>query len=398
MPVTDPVALAALLVAVVGAIFAASRLTGLARLFAVVPPVLWCYFVPMLLRTAGALPASSPVYDGMSSYGLLVALFLMMLSIDLRAIRALGWRPLALMLVGTIGIVLGGIVAYLAFRSFLPDDAWMGLAALSGSWIGGTANLVAIKEGIGAPDSVIAPIIVVDTVVGYGWMAVMLALTGFQKRFDKWVGADPRLAADLEARATDPTLERVPSTTADLALLLALGLGAAVGSRLLAAGIPPLQVPMQGEMVTVISTSTWAILLTVTAGLALSFTRMRRLESVGAGALGYYALYLLLSTIGAQADLAKIGEFPAYMGAGVVWMLVHILVLFIGARLMQAPLFLAATASMANVGGVASAPIVASAYNRALAPVGVLLGVTGYILGIYFGFLTASLLAYLSRL
>lgn len=397
MPVTDPVALAALLASVVAIVFALSRVAALDRVFHFLPPVLWCYFVPMLLRAAGVLPAESPIYGGMSSYGLLVALFLMMISIDLGAIRRLGWRPLAIMLVGTLGIVLGAMISYLVFRAFLPGDAWMGMAALSGSWIGGTANLVAIKEGIGAPDSVMAPIIVVDTVVGYGWMGLLIAAGAVKSRFDRWTKPDPALVAELQAHG-DARVTHRPSTTADLAILLGLGLGAAVLSRVVAAYIPVVSVPMQGESVTVISMSTWAILLVVTVGLALSFTRMRRLEAVGAGSMGYLALYLLLATIGTQADLRAIGQFPAYFGAGMLWMAIHALVLVIGAKLLRTPLALTATASMANVGAVASAPIVASSYHKALAPVGVLLGVAGYIIGIYFGFFTASLLAYLSRL
>ncbi|KAA0223567.1 DUF819 family protein [candidate division KSB1 bacterium] len=80
------------------------------------------------------------------------------------------------------------------------------------------------------------------------------------------------------------------------------------------------------------------------------------------------------------------------MQAGVVWILFHIGFLFLGARLLKAPMFLVAIGSQANIGGAASAPIVAAAYYEAMAPVGVLMGVLGYLLGNYGGLLCALLL------
>lgn len=387
----DPLSLTAVVLALVAGIFFLSRLQRLSRLFEFVPPVLWCYFVPMLLTTFGVLPPSSPVYEWMSSYGLLVALFLLMATADVRAILKLGPRAGLMMLAGTLGIVVGGIVAFALFKGLLPEDSWMGFGALSGSWIGGTANMVAVKEGLGAPDSVLAPIIVVDTVVGYGWMFLLLAGTRIQHRFDAWTKADPDLIARLEATDFGSVQPR-PTSTADLALVVGLAFGAAVFFKWLSTQTPTLDMAWGGRDVTIISRSTWAILYTVTAGLALSFTRVRRLEEVGAASVGNLALYVLLATIGAQADLRKVAEFPAYILVGAVWLSIHIGLMVLAAKLLRAPLFLLATASMANVGGAASAPIVASTYHRTLAPVGLVMAVAGYILGIYFGFFTANML------
>lgn len=391
MPIQDPLSLVTFLLVLVAGIFFLSRVQRLGKLFEFVPPVLWCYFVPMLLTTVGVLPPSSAVYDWMSGYGLLVALFLLMVTSDVRAILRLGPRAGLMMLAGTLGIVIGGVVAFSVFKGLLPSDAWMGFGALSGSWIGGTANMVAVKEGLGAPDSVLAPIIVVDTVVGYGWMGLLLFLSRYQHRFDAWTKADPALLARLET--TDfGSVEKRPTSTGDLAMIVGLALGAAVLAKLLAGDTPTLDVAWGGRDVTIISRSTWAILFIVTAGLALSFTPVRRLDEVGASAVGNYALYALLATIGAQADLAKVAEFPAYMLAGVLWLAIHAGIMAAAAKLLRAPLFLLATGSMANVGGAASAPIVATTYHRTLAPVGLVMAVAGYILGIYFGFLTAQIL------
>ncbi len=383
--ITDPTSLAALLAAVLAGVFALSRVRALAKLFDVLPPVLWAYFVPMLLTTAGVTPSASPTYAWFSYVLLPFALFLLMLTIDLKAVASLGWLALVMMLVGTVGIVLGGPLAYLAVGQFIGDpDAWKGFAALSGSWIGGTANLVAIAESVGLED--LGPIIVVDTVVGYGWMAVLLALSAYQARFDAWVKADTTAMDRVNATLAALDDTRRPSTTATLGLIIGLGFGAAVLSRLLGGALPSLGDP------TIISGSTWAVLIAVTAGLLLSFTPMRRLEADGASRIGYVALYLLLTSIGAQADLAAVLDAPLYLLAGLVWITFHVALMLGAAKLLRAPLFFVATGSMANVGGAASAPIVAGVYHPAMAPVGLLMAVLGYILGIYGGLVCAWLL------
>ncbi len=387
--VTEPTQVAALLAAVLAAVFALSRVRAFAKLFEIIPPVLWAYFVPMLLTTFGVTPAENAAYGWFGYVLLPMALFLLMLTIDLKAIARLGKLALVMMLVGTVGIVLGGPIAYLAVGQFIGDpEAWKGMAALSGSWIGGTANMVAIQESVGLAD--LGPIIVVDTVVGYGWMAILLFLSGYQARFNRWVGADTSAMdrVDETLKALDQT--RRPVTIATGAIILGLGFGAAVVSRLLGDVLPTLGDP------TIISHGTWAVLIAVTVGLVLSFTPMRTLEADGASRIGYVALYLLLTSIGAQGDLIAIREAPLYLLAGVVWLAFHIALLFGAARLLRAPLFFVATGSMANVGGAASAPIVAGVYHPAMAPVGLLMAVAGYVLGIYGALVCAWMLGALA--
>ena len=376
--VTDPGHVAALLAAVLAAVFALSRVPALERLFKTIPPVIWAYFVPMLLTTAGVTPPQSAAYDGFSYVLLPFALFLLMITIDLRAILSLGRLAILMMLVGTLGIVIGGPVAYLAVGQFMGGaETWQGMAALAGSWIGGTANMVALQESVGLSDAGLAPIIVVDTVVGYGWLAILLFLSGYQERFDRWVGADTDALDRVNATLREMDQTRQPSTTATVAMIVGLGVGAAVLSRVLGGLLPTLGDP------TIISGGTWAVLIAVTAGLALSFTPVRKLERDGASQIGFAGLYLLLTSIGATADLAAVLQAPAFLLMGVVWLSVHIALLFLAAKLLRAPLFFVATGSMANVGGAASAPIVAGVYLPAMAPVGLLMAVSGYVLGIY---------------
>ena len=382
---TDPMAVFAYLAGVLALVFFLSGLPRLQNVFKVLPPVIFAYFIPTLSTTFGITPSSSPVYDWMRSYLLLIALLLLMITIDLRAILKLGWVALVMMLTGTAGIVIGGPIALLVFGGFLPPDAWTGFAALSGSWIGGTANMVAVAESVGTPDSAFGPIIVVDTVVGYGWMGVLLFLSAYQARFDRWNRADMSALEAMDRRLQELDTRRHPLDTRMAAVIIGIGFVGAVGSIAIGNMLPALGA--------VISKTTWAVLLVVTIGLLLSFTPLRQLEEWGASRLGYAALYLLLTGIGAQADLKAVLDAPVYLAAGVLWLSIHIALMFGVARLVRAPLFFVATGSMANVGGAASAPVVAGVYHPAMAPVGLLLGVAGYILGTYAGLLCAALLS-----
>ena len=384
---TDPTAIFVYLAALLGVIFWLTGLPRLQPLFRVTPAVIYAYFLPALSTSLGITPIGSETYDWMVRYLLPVSLLLLMVTVDLRAVVRLGGKALVMMLAGSLGIIVGGPVALALLGHFLPADTWMGLAALSGSWIGGAPNMVAIKESVGTPDSLMGPIIVVDTVVAYGWMGVLLFLSSFQGKIDAWLRADTRDIDALDGRLTEVDGERRPMEVRDMAIVLGLGLAAAAVCIWVGDKLPQLGDP------TIVSHTTWTVVLVTTFGLALSLTPVRRLESVGASRVGYLALYLMLTAIGAQADLKKVVEAPLYLAVGVIWLGIHIMVLFGVARLLRAPLFFVATGSMANIGGVVSAPIVASVYRRSLAPVGVLMGVSGYLIGIYGALLCAWLLS-----
>jgi uncharacterized membrane protein len=387
---TDPMAVFAFLSAVIATVFWLSGLPRLKSLFEVTPPIIYAYFVPTLATTFGIIPAASPTYDWMSRYLLPFALLLLMITIDLRAIVRLGGMAIFMLCAGTLGIVIGGPIVYMIFGGMLPPESWKGLAALSGSWIGGTANMVAVAESVGTPNEILGPIIVVDTVVGYGWMGVLLFFSGWQARFDRRIGARTDAIEQTNARLDELTARRVPLETRTMLIIVGLGFACTVASVAAGARMPSIGTP------TIISSTTWAVLIVVTGGLLLSFTPVTRLEEAGASRIGYAALYLLLTAIGAQADLRAVLAAPLFLAAGLVWMAIHVGILLIAARVVRAPLFFFATGSMANVGGAASAPIVAGVYHPAMAPVGLLMAVGGYVLGIYGGLLCAWMLSMLA--
>ncbi len=385
--ITDPMAVFAYIAAALGIVFWASTLPNLKKFFRVIPPIILAYFVPTLSTTVGITPMASPAYDWMRAYLLPIALLLLMITVDLKAIMRLGPVALIMMLAGTVGIIVGGPIALGVFGAWLPEDAWKGFAALAGSWIGGTANMVAMAESVGTPDSLMGPVIVIDTVVGYGWMGLLLFFSAWQTRFDKWNNADRRGLEDAQRHLEELQSDGKALDLPHLTMIMGLAFAGAVLGVWLGGMVPELGDPK------IISHTTWTVLIVVTVGLMLSFTKVRNLEQYGASTVGFGALYLLVGSIGAQADLAAVLETPAFLLAGSLWIAIHVAILLGVARLIRAPLFFVAVGSMANVGGAASAPVVAGIYNPALAPVGVLMGIAGYILGIYGALVAAWLLA-----
>lgn len=376
--VVDPTAVFVYLAGVLAAIYALAGIGRLRRFFEILPPILWAYLVPMVSTSAGILPPASPAYDWITRYVLPVALLLLMMTVDVPALVKLGRPATIMMLAGTAGIVIGGPVALAVFGHWLPVDAWKGLAALSGSWIGGSAQLVAVAESVETPDAMLGPIIVVDTVVGYGWMAILLFLSGWQWRFDRWNRADTRLIEQTNAALAEKyEATRRPITIRDAALILGIGFVGAYLTVELGDALPELGDPK------IISHTTWAVIAITTLGLALAFTRVSELEGAGASQLGSLALYLLVTAIGARGDLAAILDAPMFIATGALWIAIHVAILIAVARWIRAPLFFLATGSMANVGGAASAPVVATVYHPAMAPLGVLMAVAGYVVGIY---------------
>jgi uncharacterized membrane protein len=383
--ISDWPSLLAIFAVIVGGIHWLRSRPALRGFFRIAPPILWVYFVPMVGTSLGIFPKSSPFYDEAIRLLLPPGLVLLLLSSDARSLVKLGPKALGTMLFGTAGVVIGGPLALLLFRAWLPPDTWMGMGALSGSWIGGSSNMVAIKESLGTPEDIFGVMIVVDVLIGYGWMGVVMALSGYQDSIDRFFKVDRTIVDDLNRRVADyRTSQRRPTEFNDLAIIFAIGMGAGWICTWLGAWLPPIG--------SIISAFGWTVILASTIGIGLSFTPAERLEGAGASLVGNLLLYMLLTTLGAQADMRAVFGAPLFFLVGIVWIAFHAAILFLGGRLLNAPMFLIATASQANIGGVVSAPIVASVYQPSLAPVGLLLGVLGNILGLYAGLLCATLL------
>lgn len=387
--IEHPVAVVATLLAVLAGLFVLNEKALGKKIFGVIPLLVFAYFVPTVLSNTGVIPISSPAYALIKKWLLPASLLLLTLSVDLKAIFRLGKPALVLFLSATVSIVIGGPLAYLALGWLVPaelgEQAWKGLAALAGSWIGGGANFVAIGESVGASDSTYSMIIVVDVAVASVWMAVLLWFAGREEKMDQQMGADRTTLDRVREKVAEyqASVAR-PTTLGALLAILAIGLGGTAIATWLSVYLP--------ELGDIVSAFTWIVILVTTMGVALSFTPVKRLEGYGSTQMGSVFLYLLVASIGAHAEFSEVVKFPALVAVGALWMLFHAGVILMMRKVMRAPVFFAAVGSQANVGGAASAPIVASAFHPALAPVGVLLAVGGYVLGTYAALVCAWLL------
>ncbi len=367
------------------------------------PVPLVCYFLPSLLNTFGWVSLdNSNLYYVASRYLLPASLVLLTLSIDFKRIIALGPKALILFLTGTLGIVIGGPIAILVMSIFDPEvvggqgpeAVWRGLSTVAGSWIGGSANQTAMKEVFQVGDKMFSSMVTVDVIVGNIWMAVLLFFAARSKQMDKKSGADTAPIEELKKTVQQFHLRhaRIPELK-DLMIILAVAFGITglshAGADSVSSYFSNVDL-FQGTTLT--SQFFWLVVLATTGGLLLSFTPARKYEGAGASKVGSVFIYILIATIGLRMDVTSILDTPKLFLVGGIWMLVHASLILFVARLIKAPVFYMAVASQANVGGAASAPVVASAFHPSLAPVGVLLAVLGYALGTYAALMTAGLM------
>ncbi len=387
-----------LLLLVLALIFKTSSMDRFAGFYKYVPALLLCYFIPSLLNSSGLISGDySELYYVASRYLLPASLVLLCLSIDLKGIRSLGSKAIWMFLAATVGIIVGGPVAVMLCKGIFPDlasgkgpdELYRGLSTVAGSWIGGGANQTAMKEIYEPSAGLFSKMIVVDVVVANIWMAFLLFGSGITQQLDRWLKADSSAIDALKSKLENysDSIKRIPSFT-DLMVIVGVGMvGVAAahwGADLISGGLGSFEESLKSvRLGSLLKPFFWLVVIATTIGVLLSFSKMRSYEGAGASKIGSLFLYILVATIGMHMDVLKIFESPELFVVGLVWMLVHVLILLLVAKLIKAPFFFVAVGSQANVGGAASAPVVASAFSPALAPVGVLLAVFGYALGTY---------------
>ena len=442
-----------LLAIVLGLIFYTSRLPGWQTFYRFVPTLPLAYFLPAFLywplgliapewfdssllaylEKLGHIPPDGLSFNGMSEwmkevgiakseykgfarksqlyymasrYLLPASLLLLCLSIDMKGIIRLGPKAGIMFLTGTLGVVAGGpiallVISYVAPEGFIPaspEEVWRGLSTVAGSWIGGGANQVAMKEIFNVDETLFGTMVVVDVVVANIWMAVLLYGASISDRLDKKLKADSSAIEELKKRVTEyrSSIEKIP-TTQDMMIIL----GVAFGGVALSHWFAEFMIGWLGQyeetleairLDSLLSSFFWIIVVATTVGLVSSFTKLRKLEGVGASNWGTVFIFVLVVTIGMKMNLGDILDNIGLFAIGIVWMLIHVVVLLTVAKIIKAPFFFVAVGSQANIGGAASAPIVASAFSPALAPVGVLLAVLGYALGTYAAWICALLM------
>ena len=404
--ITNDASVLGLLVIILAFIFytSSSKNPFWTKFYTYIPALLLCYFLPSILNSLGIISGDeSGLYFMASRYLLPASLVLLTLSIDVKGIIALGPKAIIMFLAGTFGIVIGGPLTILLLSEIAPDlvggvgpdEVWKGLATIAGSWIGGGANQTAMKEMFGSSDQLFSAMITVDVIVANIWMAFLLYGAGISSKVDKWFKADSTSIEKLKTSlaAYQSKVTRIPNLT-DLMVIVAIGIGFTGLAHIGADVIAPWVFENAPHLAKFSLTSKffWLIVIATTGGLILSFTKFKEYEGAGASKVGSLFLYILVATIGMKMDALSILENPGLFLIGIVWMLIHVSVLLLVGKLIKAPFFFVAVGSQANVGGAASAPIVASAFHPSLAPVGVLLAVFGYALGTYAAWFCAILM------
>ena len=392
-----------------GLVFYTQTLPRFKTFYQIVPGVLLCYLLPAVFVFFEWIdPSKSSIYFVASRYLLPAALVLMTLGIDLKAVLKLGPKALILFSVGTGSIILGGPIALLITGSIWPgllelqgqDAIWRGLATIAGSWIGGGANQAAMLEVFQYNKNLYGAMVLVDVIIANTWLAVLLVLVGKKDRIDQWLKADTSAIQSLvlKMEGYEKKVKRI-ATTPDLMILLGISFGAVSLSHFageqISNSLPqlfPVLTQPSHILYSITSPFLWMVLIATLIGLFLSQTRMRSLEGIGASKFGSVFIYLLVASIGMQIDLKAIGEQPHLLVLGAIWIGIHALVLFLVAKWIKAPYFFVAVSSQANVGGAASAPVIAASFHPSLSSVGILLAICGYIAGTIGAYLCALLL------
>lgn len=399
-----------ILMIILASIFYTSSLENAAwkKFYRFVPALLLCYFIPALFNWPLGLISGkeSNLYFVASRYLLPASLILFCLSIDFKSLLNLGPKALIMFFTATLGIIIGGPIALLLISYVAPDlignanpdDVWRGFSTVAGSWIGGGANQTAMKEIYEVSDNLFGTMIVIDVIVANIWMGFLLYGANISDRLDEILKADNSAITELKekVRAYRASVSQMPTTTL-LFIMFAIAFGGVALSHWGSDVIVPFMKNYADTLKSMrldslMSGFFWLIVISTTIGLTASFTKARKLEGIGASRWGGIFIYILVATIGMKMNLAEVFDNLGLFVVGLVWMLVHVILLLLVAKIIKAPFFFVAVGSQANVGGAASAPIVASAFDTALAPVGVLMAVLGYALGTYGAIICATLM------
>ena len=408
--ITNDAVIFGIIMLILGFVFytSSSENPGWKKFYGVVPALLMCYFLPSLLGTFGIIdPSQSKLYFVASRYLLPASLVLLTISVDLKEIVKLGPKALIMFFTATVGIVLGGPLAILVFSYVAPDlvsapppnEVWRGMTTIAGSWIGGGANQAAMKEVFEVNGELFSKMVAVDIIIGNTWLGLLLAGIGYTKLIDKKLKADASAIESLKQKmdAYQSSIAKMPTLNDYMIILMVAFISTGLAHMLsdmiapfIADNFPAL------EKYSLTSGFFWIVVLATTFGVGLSFTKAKDLEGAGASKIGSVFIYILVATIGMHMDIMAVFDDPGLFLVGITWMLFHVGLLLLVAKLIKAPYFFVAVGSTANVGGAASSPVVAAGFHPALAPVGVLLAVLGYVLGTYGAWLCGILMGMVS--
>ena len=358
------------------------------KLFEYLPAIVIIYFVVMLASTFGLWEKTESVtatYKSVKSNLLPAMIFLILLLADMREIVKLGRKMLLTFLLASTSIAIGFIGMFALFHTSFGAESWKAFAALSGSWMGGTANMVAIQGALDLPDSAMGYTLLIDSIDYAIWVMILLALVPFAKRFNIWTKADTSVIDEVGARLALKEENKKSIDFASLFFLLGTALLVSTLAQYGASFLPTSSF---------LTATTWIVIIATLAGIVFAMTSLAKVS--GSSELANIMLYIIVALIASRANFAELTQAPLYIFAGFVIITIHVTIMVIFAKLFKLDLFSLGVASLANIGGVASAPILASAYSKALIPIGVLMAMMGYILGTFGGLMIGKVLEILS--
>lgn len=352
------------------------------KLFNFIPPLIFIYVLPAVFSNTGIITGESLVYDWMGSNLLPLFLALLLLDVDLKATIKVMGKGVLVMLVGTAGVVIGAPIGFAVVKGWLAPDAWMGFGALAGSWIGGTGNMAAVAEGLGTSGTQFGLAVIADNVVYLVWLPILLQSKNLAARFHKFTGVTQERLDRLKSAADELIVKKGKPEMRHLLYLVAIGFGVTFLASLIANALP--------EVKPILSTSTYKILLVTTFGILVSFTPAKKIP--GSHELAMALVYLFVARMGAKAVVSGVaGQAVPFVAGCYIWIFVHGLFIVFAAKLFKIDVHTAAISSAANIGGAASAPVVAAFHDERLVPVSILMALVGYAIGNYAAFAAAWL-------
>ena len=376
-----------LLIVIISSILFTEKTTK-AKIFNILPSIVIIYFVVMLLSTFGIWQKSDSVtliYKTIKVNLLPAMIFLMLLNADMREIFKLGKKMLFTFFVTSLSIALGFLGMFSLMHTYFSEESWKAFAALSGSWMGGTANMVAIQGALNLPDGAMGYTLLIDSIDYAIWVMILLALVPFAKKFNMWSKADTRVIDEVGERLAKKQSLQKEITFTSVALLLVVASSVSFIAQLIANYLPTSSF---------LSSTTWVVMIATLLGIIFAMTPVAKLS--GSTQLGTASLYIIVALIASRANFSELTQAPLYIFAGFVILAIHSIIMLIFAKLFKLDLFSLGVASLANIGGVASAPILASTYSKALIPIGVLMAMMGYIVGTFMGLMVGNILEFIA--
>lgn len=384
--ITNPVGILVVLTGVTSFFFFLEKQTGW-KLFNYFPPLLFIYAIPLILSNTGVIAGKSEVYGWMGDVILPLFLTIMLLDVDVgRAFKTMG-KGIFVLFFGTFGVMIGAPIAYVLVKGGLGPEAWKGFGALAGSWIGGTGNMAAVSEGLKTSGTDFGLAVLGDNLVYIVWLPIMLGSKNMAKWFHRFTKVSDQRLKQMAAEASAMTMDKGKMEMRHILYLLFLGLLVAWASSYLSQFLP--------KIPPVLTSGSWRILLVTTFGIGLSFTPAKRIP--GSHAFAMALVYLFVANMGARAEVAGLAQQAVwFVGGAFIWIFIHGGFCVLGAKILKVDVHTTAIASAANIGGAASAPIVAAYHNELLVPASILMALIGYAIGNYCAFATAWLCYFVS--